>query len=266
MTELTERMQLAVRLVRTAGAHALTYYQAQDIRIDFKPDRSPVTRADKEGEEMIRRALDTECPSDAILGEEYGEKPGTSGYRWYLDPIDGTESFIRGVPLFGTMAALEHEGEPVMGAICFPALGEIVYAGKGEGAWWATGIGAPHDALRPRPARVSSTASLADATFCMTGIRDFANIGKAEGFARLLATVAHARGWSDCYGHYLVATGRADIMIDPYMNVWDNAPLLPIIEEAGGRFSGLAGEHTIHAPNAVSTNGRLHEAVLSMLA
>ena len=265
MSELAERTQLAVRIVREIGAHAITYYQQQDIGLDFKPDRSPVTRADKEGEELARRILDTECPADAILGEEYGEKLGTSGYRWYLDPIDGTQSFVRGVPLFGCMAAVEHDGEPVAGAICFPALGEIVYAATGQGAWWANGIGAPPAPLDLRPARVSSVARLGEATFCSTGFHDFTGIDKAEGLARLLGAVRRARGWSDCYGHYLVATGRADVMIDPLMSVWDNAPLLPIIEEAGGRFTGLTGEHTIHAPNALSTNGLIHDAVLAAL-
>ena len=265
MSELTERTQLAVRIVREIGTHALTYYQQQDIGLDFKPDRSPVTRADKEGEEVARRILDAECPADAILGEEYGAKDGTSGYRWYLDPIDGTQSFVRGVPLFGCMAALEHDGEPVAGAICFPALGEIVYAATGQGAWWANAIGAPSGALELRPARVSSVADLSGALFASTGFHDFANIGKAEGMARLLAGVDSARGWSDCYGHYLVATGRVDVMIDPYMSVWDNAPLLPIVQEAGGRFTGLNGAPTIHEPNAVSTNGLLHDAVLALL-
>ncbi len=266
MTELTDRLALAVRLVREAGAHAMTYYQAQDLGVEFKADHSPVTRADKEGEELIRRALDAECPDDAVLGEEYPAKAGVSGYTWWLDPIDGTQSFVRGVPLFGVMAAIEHDGEAVAGAICFPALGEVVYAARGSGAWWASGVGRPGDPLQAREARVSSVSRLADATFCTTGAQDFASIGKADGLARLLSAVERARGWSDCYGHYLVATGRADIMIDPYMSVWDNAPLLPIVEEAGGRFSGLAGEHSIQAPNALSTNGLLHDAVLQTLA
>ena len=265
MSELTERTQLAVRIVREIGAHALTYYQQQDIGLDFKPDRSPVTRADKEGEELARRVLDAECSADAILGEEYGAKDGTSGYRWYLDPIDGTQSFVRGVPLFGCMAALEHDGEPVAGAICFPALGEIVYAATGQGAWWANAIGVPSDPLDLRPARVSSVSDLNDALFASTGFHNFEQIGKAEGLARLFDAVREARGWSDCYGHYLVATGRVDVMIDPLMNVWDTAPLLPIVEEAGGRFTGLNGTHSIHEPDALSTNGLLHDAVLALL-
>ncbi len=266
MTELADRLQLAVRIVREAGAHALSYYQAQDIGLQFKPDRSPVTRADKEAEELARRILDAECPADAILGEEYGEQGGSSGYRWLLDPVDGTESFTRGVPLFGSMAALEREGEPVAGAICFPALGEIVYAAQGEGAWWATNVGPPSAPLAPRRARVSSVAELGEALFCATGFDNFVRIGKADALERMLAAVRLARGWSDCYGHCLVATGRADIMIDPLMNIWDNAPLAPIVEEAGGRFTSIGGARTIREPNALSTNGLLHDAVLALLA
>lgn len=265
MGELAEQLDLAVRLVREAGALAMTYYQQQEIGLDFKPDRSPVTRADVEGEALIRRILDAERPDDAVIGEEHPDKAGTSAYRWILDPIDGTESFVRGVPLFGCMAGLERDGEAVAGAVCFPALGEIVYAARGEGTWWASDVGAPGEPLSPRPARVSSVGELGGALFCMTGVNDFAHAGRADGLTRLLASVPRARGWSDCYGHYLVATGRADVMIDPFMSVWDNAPLLPIIEEAGGRFSGLDGERTIHAPNALSTNGLLHDAVLAML-
>ena len=265
MTEIADRLRLAVRIVREAGAHALSFYQAQDVGLQFKPDRSPVTRADKEAEELARRILDAECPDDAVLGEEYGAQDGSSGYRWLLDPVDGTESFVRGVPLFGSMAALEREGEPVAGAICFPALGEVVYAASGEGAWWATGVGAPSEPLNPRRARVSAVAELGDALLCATGFNNFAEIGKSDALARLLARVRLVRGWSDCYGHCLVATGRADVMIDPLMNVWDNAPLLPIVEEAGGRFTSIGGARTIREPSAVSTNGLLHDAVLALL-
>lgn len=264
-TEIADRLQLAVRIAREAGAHALSYYQAQDVGLAYKPDRSPVTRADKEAEEIARRILDAECPADAVLGEEYGEKSGSSGRRWLLDPVDGTESFVRGVPLFGSMAALEIDGEPVAGAICFPALREVVYAAKDEGAWWAVGAGPPSEPLAPRPARVSSVAQLGDALLCATGFDNFAKIGKADALDRLLTSVRLVRGWSDCYGHCLVATGRADVMIDPLMNVWDNAPLLPIVEEAGGRFSSIGGVRTIREPNAVSTNGALHDAVLALL-
>ncbi len=265
MTELAERLDLAIRLVREAGQLAISYYQRQNIGLNFKPDRSPVTRADTEAEQLMRRILDSECPRDEISGEELPLKQGSSGYRWLLDPIDGTESFIRGVPLFGVMTALEHKTEPIAGAICFPALGEIIYAAKNHGAWWATAIGKPQNPLQPQPARVSSVSQLSNATLLSTAFHHFATIRKARALPKLLSSVANARGWSDCYGHYLVATGRADIMIDPLMKIWDNAPLLPIIEEAGGRFSSLDGQRSIRAPNALSTNGLLHNAVLDAL-
>ena len=252
--------------MREIGAHAITYYQQQDIGLDFKPDRSPVTRADKEGEELARRILDAECPADAILGEEYGEKDGSSGYRWYLDPIDGTQSFVRGVPLFGCMAALEHDGEPVIRRDLLPCprrdrlrrdrAGRMV----GQRHWRAV------RRARPAPcARLVRSPIWATLLFASTGFHDFARIDKAEGLARLFGSIREARGWSDCYGHYLVATGRVDVMIDPLMNVWDTAPLLPIVEEAGGRFTGLSGTRTIHEPNALSTDGLLHDAVLETL-
>lgn len=267
MSELSDRLDLAVRLVREAGQHALTYYMSDSMGLEFKADRTPVTRADREGEELIRRALDAEYSADAVSGEEFGEKAGSSGYRWYIDPIDGTESFVRGVPLFGVLAGIERAGEVVAGAVYFPALREIAYAAIGSGAWWARGVGASSlaEPLRPMRARVSPVARLAEATLCATGLQNFAAIGKAEGFARLLSAVKHARGWSDCYGHYLVATGRTDIMIDPYLGAWDCAALLPIVAEAGGCFSSLRNEPHIFGGSGISTNGLLHSAVLAAL-
>jgi histidinol phosphatase-like enzyme (inositol monophosphatase family) len=265
MNELVNRLDLAIRLVREAGEHVLGYYQNPGLVFESKPDHSPVTRADKEGEEIIRSVLETECPADTIVGEEYPTKEGISDYTWYIDPIDGTESFIRGVPLFGTMVAVERSGKPVIGAVYFPAIREIVYAAKGSGTYWATGVGRLPDALETQSAHVSAVSDVADATLAMTGVNDLVRVAGTSNFTELLNSVKRARGWSDCYGHYLVATGRVDIMIDPYMSVWDNAPLLPIIEEAGGRFSGILGEDTIHAPSGISTNGFLHDAVLRTL-
>lgn len=265
MTELQERLDLAVRLVREGGAHAMRYFQNTGLVIARKADDSPVTRADREAEELMRQTLDAQCPADAVLGEEHGAKDGTTGYRWYLDPVDGTEAFVRGVPLFGTMIGIEHAGEPVAGAICFPALGEIIYAARRSGAWWATGIGAPAEPLQPRQARVSPQGELSAACMSMTGLDFLDQVGKPDAFLRLRTAFGDSRGWSDCYGHYLVATGRVDAMIDPLMSVWDNAPLLPIIEEAGGRFTDIDGERTIHGGSALSTNGLLHDLVVEML-
>lgn len=260
-TEYEERLELAIAVVREAGAQVMRLYQSDALSVEHKADATPVTDADRSAEELMRRRIEVACPSDAIVGEEFDDKPGKSGYSWYLDPIDGTQSFIRGVPLFGTMVGLEHDGEAVAGVIFMPALAEIVYAARGSGAWWASSI-VPGAALEPRRAQVSTVASVAEATVSATSARHF----EPDAFGRITQAGGLARGWGDCYGHYLVATGRADAMIDPIMSVWDCAPLLPIVTEAGGRFTTMGGDATIHGGSAVSTNGLIHDEVLRLLA
>ena len=263
--ELQDRLELAVAIARQAAGSTMRYYQAAGLVVERKADDSPVTRADREAEELMRRRLDAEVPADAIVGEELGSKDGSSGYTWYLDPIDGTQAFVRGVPLFGTMMGLEHEGRAVAGVIVFPALREIVSAATGLGTSWATGVGGPGTPLDARPAHVSSVADLDLATISITSFNEFGEAGITGAFARLAGRTGTTRGWSDCYGHLLVATGRVDAMIDPVMSVWDNAPLQPIVEEAGGRFTDLNGAATIHGGAAISTNGLLHDPVLALL-
>ena len=268
--EVKARLGFAIRTAREAGALTLRFFQQTDLDVKRKIDRSPVTRADMEAEHLIRRSLANSFSADAIIGEELGEQIGSTGYTWYLDPIDGTESFIRGVPLFGTMIGLEHDEESVAGVIVFPALGELVYGGRGGGTWYATGqdisLGSRReDQPSARVARVSKIDSLGDACFSTTSVQGFDDIGQRVAFDRLHSAVRVSRGWTDCYGHYLVATGRIDVMVDPIMSVWDNAPLKPIVEGAGGRFTSLTGGPTIHAGSALSTNGILHGEVLSAI-
>lgn len=264
MTELDERLELAVAIALEASAIPLQLFRSSELTVDRKADDSPVTRADRDAEVLLRERIEAACPGDAILGEEFPSKDGTTGFRWYLDPIDGTQSFIRGVPLFGTMVALEQNGDAVLGVIAFPALGEIVYAATGSGAWWATNAREAKRIadLERRPARVSTTAELPEAAIGTGGLELFPQLGMHDGLERLLAKTKISRGWCDCYGHYLVATGRMDAMVDPEMHVWDNAPLLPIVVEAGGRFTDLSGNAAIDVGSALSTNGLLHEAVL----
>ena len=254
MNEITERLNFAIRLALEAGRHSMAYFKSTEIGLEFKEDRTPVTRADREAEEMIRDRLLSECPDDAVLGEEYGEKTGITGYKWYLDPVDGTESFVRGVPLFGTMIGNVQE-----------ALKEIIFAAKDEGAKFAIGVDGLNNSFETSPARVSQTASLSDATLSSTDILDFRSLGMYANFSEIVKLIKQYRGWSDCYGHYLVATGRLDAMIDPIMNVWDTAPLLPIIQEAGGKYSDLAGEVSIHTGSSLSSNSLLHEQLLNLL-
>lgn len=252
MTELSELLEIARRAAVVAGEVIMPLYQS-GTAVTLKADRTPVTEADRNAELAIREFLTRECTGHGILGEEFGELPGDGRYRWILDPIDGTKSFIHHVPLFGTLIALEREGVPVVGVIACHAVGETVSAAKGLGAH-----------LNGQRVRVSTTAALEDATLSMTSITRMLR-GQAEGIARLANRCGLARAWGDCYGYLMVATGRADVMLDPVMNIWDAAPLLPIITEAGGGFSQWDGAPGV-GDSVVATNGLLHQAVLDALS
>ena len=266
MSELRERLDLAVAIALEAGAYVMRSYRTPGLTVDSKADASPVTDADRGAEELVRERLARAVPADAITGEEFGEASGSSGYRWYIDPIDGTQSFIRGVPLFGTMLAIEREGEAAAGVIVFPALREAVYAAKGAGAWAADGVDLSASAVaNPARATVSATPSLSEATISQTSTRIFDRRGLGAAYARVSRAARTVRGWGDCYGHYLVATGRIDAMLDPELKAWDTAPLKPIVEEAGGRFTDWSGAPTIYGDSGISTNGRIHDELLAML-
>lgn len=233
------------------------------LEVESKADRSPVTVADRGAEQHLRELIGTEFAADGILGEEFGEQRGTSGRRWIVDPIDGTQSFIRGVPLFGVMIGLESEGETVVGAVHFPALDETVVAASGLGCHWYPPH--RHPSSPPRRARVSSVEKLAEGLVSVTSVKGFGAIHRTDAYDRLKGAAQLDRGWGDCYGHVLVATGRAEAMVDPTMNLWDNAALLPILTEAGGSFTDWNGKATIHSPNGISTNGRVLDEVLALL-
>jgi len=267
--ELRSRLEFAVGAARAAGEQALGYFQSTDLVIDRKSDATPVTRADREAEHLIRTSLGESFPDDAILGEEFGEQSGSTGFRWYLDPVDGTKSFIRGVPLWGTTIGLELDGQPAAGVIAFPALNEIVWAGSGLGAWWANRVSPLQEGEtlpdEVRPARVSDVSNIADAFMSSTSVKSFDEVGTFPGYDRLRKVVSEDRGWGDCYGYLLVATGRIDIHVDPEMSIWDVAPMPTIIEEAGGRATDLDGKRGIDLENLVATNGQLHDRVLELL-
>jgi myo-inositol-1(or 4)-monophosphatase len=257
--DLKSRLNFALSVSREASDLILPYYQKPDLNVERKGDTSPVTEADKRAELLIRDRLAGDFPDDAILGEEFPDKPGTTRFRWILDPIDGTKSFIHGVPLFGTLIGVEFENECVIGVVRFPALNEVVYAARGQGAWWRIG-----DA-EPRHAKVSSISSLSEATFCTTNPARWQAIGKRDAYEGLVDCVQLARGWGDCYGHMLVATGRAELMVDPAMNAWDAAALLPIIEESGGCFIDWTGKATIYSGNGLSVVPGLKDEILDRL-
>lgn len=258
-SRLSPRLKFAVEVARAAGAHTLQYFQRPGLAVERKQDASPVTIADREAELLLRERIATEFPDDGILGEEYPERPGRSGYRWILDPIDGTKSFIHGVPLYGTMVAVERDGAAAVGVVCIPALDEIAFAGRGEGCWFSR-RGQP-----PVRASVSQCPNLAEGLFVTSEVRTFTKTDRLDAYLRLQDAARLTRTWGDCYGYVLVATGRAEVMIDPAMNVWDAAAVQPLLEEAGGTFTDWQGKPTIYRGEGVATNGKVLTEVLSLL-
>jgi histidinol-phosphatase len=246
---MTRPLDAAQEVARLAGDVALRHYRAT-LTVETKADGSPVTIADRDAEQAARAWLASHFPDDGIQGEEFGDSTGASGRRWIIDPIDGTKSFVRGVPLWGTLVALA-EGDAVLaGAAYFPALGEMLAAAPGEGCWW-----------NGHRAHVSGTATLAGATVLVTDERAFRTTALREGWRTLSGEAAIARTWGDCYGYLLVATGRAEVMVDPVVNAWDIACFLPIIEEAGGVLTDLTGTRTVFGGSAIATNEALADAV-----
>jgi len=257
---MQERLQYARTIAYQAGELTLRYfYNVEKFTVEKKTDESPVTIADRETEQFLRQRIAERFPDDAILGEEFPSTDGKSGFRWFLDPIDGTKSFIHGVPLYSTLIGLEKEGQCVGGVIALPALQELVWAGIGLGTW--------HETKRSEPKRchVSDCSDLAEATFFTSEVLTFDKCNRREAYNRLEKSVRLTRTWGDAYGYVLVATGRADIVVDPAMSDWDAASLLVILEESGGRFTDWKGNATIFGKEGVATNGTLHEDVLTLL-
>jgi len=246
MSQHTSRLEFALRSSSDAGQLIMQHYQSQELGVESKADDSPVTVADKGAEKLIREQLAKEFPDDGILGEEFGDVESSSGYRWILDPIDGTKPFIHGVPLFGTLIGIEYKGRMVAGVCRMPALQEVMYAEEGGGAWWQLGE------QKPRAAQVSDATSLDQSRLMFTEPSHAVRCGRQGVFDELLPAVRLARGWGDCYGHMLVATGRAEIMLDPVMSAWDIAALIPIIREAGGSCTDWKFEENIFGGDGVS--------------
>ncbi|MEX2119812.1 MAG: histidinol-phosphatase [Pirellulales bacterium] len=257
-TELLPRLELALAAAEEAGAITLEFFRRGNYQVELKPDQTPVTVADRKAEQRLRERIEGRFKSDAILGEELPSRDGTSGFRWILDPIDGTKSFVSGVPLYGTLIGVEFDGQSVIGVINLPALGESVYAAAGQGAWCA------RDGMETRQARVSDKTSLADALFCTSELAAYDGPGRRPALAQLESACRLARTWGDCYGYVLVATGRAELMLDPVVNLWDCAAIQPILEEAGGTFTDWQGHRTMHAGEAVATNGHVLDQVLAI--
>ena len=249
--QLDELTGLARRAAALAGEIVMPLFE-QRLTVELKADGTPVTEADRRAEEAMRELFARETPAFGVLGEEHGETPGEGRYRWVIDPIDGTKSYIHHVPLFGTLVALERDGEPVVGVVACHAVGETAWASRGGGAF-----------LNGEPTRVSETPSLAEATVLTTSSVSL-HRRSPQGFARLGNEARLLRSWGDCYGYLAVVAGRAEAMIDPVVNFWDIAPFAVLLEEAGGRLTTWAGVDGA-GEDAVATNGRIHEALLDVL-
>ncbi|MEZ6101864.1 MAG: inositol monophosphatase family protein [Pirellulaceae bacterium] len=262
--QLQRRYLAAVDFARKAGQSTLKHLRP-DLHVECKSDNSPVTIADREAEQILREHVLAAFPDDSILGEEFGAVTGTSEYRWVVDPIDGTKSFIAGVPLYGTIVGVQHRRQNVIGVVYIPGLDEIVHACIGQGAWHQVGSHAA------QAARVSDCVELQDAIFVTSQRDNFDRRDAREKFFQLEAAAWVTRTWGDCYGYVLVATGRADLMVDPLMNQWDAVGIEPILREAGGVFADWQGGTDRFTQiegfpgEGVGTNARLLPQVTAIL-
>ena len=253
--EWRSRYDAAIEAARKAGAHALQYYD-RDVAVEWKADRSPVTIADREAEALLRSTLLGLFPGDGFLGEESGERPSASGFRWIIDPVDGTKSFVRSIPLWATLVGLEYKGEQIAGIAFLPALGGVLYrALRGDGAW-----------RDDRRIRVSDVATLEESTLFYSSIAWFVKAGKEREFLKLATQTQRQRGFGDFYGFVLVAQGSGEVMAEHGVHPWDVAALKVLVEEAGGRCTNWNDEPTIQSSDVIASNGKVHAAALAILA
>ena len=258
---MKNHLELARRIAKEAAELTLRYFYAEkSVNVERKADDSPVTVADREAELLLRKRIEEAFPDDAICGEEFGVREGDSGFRWFLDPIDGTKSFIHGVPIYSTLIGIEQNGVTVGGVIALPALHEIIWAGKGLGAWHET---PRYD--KPLPARVSSCQNLSEALFLTSEVKAFDQTDRGDAYKLLERKCRLTRTWGDAYGYAMVATGRADVMVDPSLSDWDAGPLLVVLEEAGGCFTDWKGVPTIFGKEGVASNRYLHNEIIEIL-
>ena len=256
--DLNRWLSLALELADEADRVALRWYR-RAVPTTRKPDRTYVTEADQAIERLIRERIRAVHPDHGFVGEEYGDEEGSAGVRWYIDPIDGTHNYIRGVPLFGTLLAVEVDGELQVGVMSAPAMGERWYAARGGGAWNVGRDG------RRRRVVVSEVAALEDAQLIYGSRRENLASGLMPGFDAVIDACWRERGFGDFWGYALVAEGAAEAMFETGMHSWDVAAPLVIIEEAGGRVTDVTGARDVYAPSIVGSNGHLHEELLRRL-
>lgn len=256
---LSADLELALAMADLADVITMKTFQSSSLRIETKPDLTPVTEADKAAEQRLREVLSKERPLDDILGEEFGATDTTSNRRWILDPIDGTKNYVRGVPVWSTLIALTIDGVPVLGVVSAPALSRRWWAAKNAGAW-TRALGA-----EPKRIQVSGIDDLRDASFSYSDAIGWPEHGEQTALHTLNSSTWRQRAYGDFWSHMLVAEGAVDISAEPELGAWDMAALIPIIEEAGGRASAFDGTPALQGGSLVATNGLLHDQVLSCL-
>jgi histidinol-phosphatase len=249
-------LQLALTAADLADRITISFFRRRSLVVETKADLSPVTEADKSVEAVVRQLIARERPGDAVLGEEMGSTGG-GDRRWFIDPIDGTVNFVRGIPVWATLIGLEVKGTMEVGVVSAPALGRRWWAGRGQGAF-AGAAGETGESIS-----VSSISELAEATISSGGLGHFS---EPERVARLAAQVKRERGFGDFWSHVLVAEGACEAGLDPVVSIWDIAPLQVIVEEAGGKFTDLSGQRRLDGGNALSSNGLVHDDVIAALA
>ena len=258
-------LQLALELCDIADRITTAAFRRPDLAVDTKPDLTPVTEADRGVELALREELQRRAPGDVVLGEEFGEGPGSTAggqsRRWIVDPVDGTKNFVRGIPVWATLLALEEEGSMTIGVVSAPALGRRWWAERGHGAY----AGPPDDAAGAAPITVSRVSSLADAQLSGGSLSGWDERGGPDGVVELALRCWRDRAFGDFWSHMLVAEGACEIALDPVVSLWDLAAVQVIVEEAGGRFTDLGGTARADGGSAMSSNGLLHDEALAIL-
>ncbi|MEQ1828026.1 MAG: histidinol-phosphatase [Pirellula sp.] len=261
------RIAFALQLATAASRETLKFFRTSDFQVERKSDRSPVTLADKQAEQIVRKLIAQSYPSDSVLGEEFGSVAGHSEFEWIIDPIDGTKSFISGVPLYSTLVGLTVNGKPSIGVIAIPAMGELIIAATGLGAWYGQALssGSSPSVVPLMRSYVSKQSKLSDGLMVISQTDNFARRNAMSAYLELEKEAYVTRTWGDGYGYLLVATGRAEVMIDPIVNPWDVAAVAPVVVEAGGKFSSWSGAYDIRAGHCFASNGLVHDRVLKSL-
>ena len=262
MPRYADDLSLAHVLADTADSISMARFRALDLHVQAKPDLTPVTDADTAVEKALRGTLGRSRPRDGVLGEEFGATKAPAGpgpRQWVIDPIDGTKNFIRGVPIWATLLALMQGDQPVVGLVSAPALGRRWWAAVGHGAY------AGKHTTAATAIKVSGVSRMADASFCYSDLTGWEEIARLDAMLDIMRSTWRNRSYGDFYGYMLVAEGAVDIMVEPELSLWDVAALVPIVSEAGGTFTDLAGRPGPAGGSAVATNGKLHDEILERL-